>query len=176
MTVPGRGGLATPTPGAAGGTTATGQQQNQIPLAEATMSPRQRVAIIPTITRITSVPADDKDHPVSEVLPDLDQEDIDQVRGWIDKDRQYEGEYRKMKKAMNDELAEALSASANILPGGQAPSTVTTARKARWFEKDIREDSKRDGRQQHYMLLWPHKKRSEKEARFKRISRKPVFL
>lgn len=137
------------------------------------MSPRQRAAVIPTITRITSVPADDKDHPLSESLPVLGPEEIENVRNWIGKDRKYEGEYRKMKEAMGKELAEAFGP----IPAhpGNAPGAV--GKVLRWFEKDWREDAgRRDPRHPSGKLMWPPQKRMEKERRFRLLGRKPVFL
>ena len=141
--------------------------------AERTMSPRQRAAVIPTITRITSVPADDKEHPLSELLPVLSTEEIQNVRNWIDKDRKYEGEYRRMKEAMGKELVEAFSPAPP--QAGNVPGAL--GKPLRWFEKDWREDSgRRDARHGTGKLMWPQQKRMEKEKKFRLLGRKPVFL
>ncbi|KAG8803115.1 hypothetical protein FRC17_006270, partial [Serendipita sp. 399] len=71
-------------------TAASQPQQPPQNIAERTMSPRQRAAVIHTITRISAVAADDKDHPLSETLPDLDEAEIEKVHAWIEKDRKYE--------------------------------------------------------------------------------------
>jgi SWI/SNF-related matrix-associated actin-dependent regulator of chromatin subfamily B member 1 len=151
------------------------QQQPQQTLnhAERTMSPRQRAAVIPTITRITSVPADDKDHPLSESLPVLSSEEIENVRDWIGKDRKYEGEYRKMKEAMGKELAESFGP----IPAQPGNASGAVGKVLRWFEKDWREDAgRRDPRHPSGKLMWPQQKRLEKERRFRLLGRKPVFL
>jgi hypothetical protein len=119
------------------------------------------------------VPADDKDHPISELLPILSPEEIENVRDWIGKDRKYEGEYRKMKEAMGKELAEAFGSVP--AQAGNAPGTVGKA--LRWFEKDWREDAgRRDPRLPSGKLMWPSQKRLEKEKKFRQLGRKPVFL
>ncbi|PVF95056.1 hypothetical protein CPB86DRAFT_817517 [Serendipita vermifera] len=159
------------------------QQQPQQPpqpqpsLAERTMSPRQRAAIIPSITRVSAVPADDKDKPLSETLPDLTEEEIERIKGWIEKDRAYEGEYRKMKESMSKEVLESfghISASNAVPP---ALAAAAAAKAVRWFEKDWRDEAaKRDNKPPQYMLMWPSKRRAEKEARMKSLGRKAVFL
>ncbi|KAG8826158.1 SWI/SNF chromatin-remodeling complex subunit, partial [Serendipita sp. 401] len=145
-------------------------------IAERTMSPRQRAAIIHTITRVSAVPVDDKDHPLSETLPDLEEAEIEKVHAWIEKDRKYESEYRKMKEVMGKELVEAFA----IVPPGVVPGSstaVSASRPLRWFEKDWREDAiRKDGRKPHYTLLWPNKRREEKMVKFHKMGRRPVFL
>ncbi|KAG8855382.1 SWI/SNF chromatin-remodeling complex subunit [Serendipita sp. 405] len=140
------------------------------------MSPRQRAAIIHTITRVSAVPVDDKDHPLSETLPDLEEAEIEKVHAWIEKDRKYESEYRKMKEVMGKELVEAFA----IVPPGVVPGSstaVSASRPLRWFEKDWREDAiRKDGRKPHYTLLWPNKRREEKMVKFHKMGRRPVFL
>jgi hypothetical protein len=140
------------------------------------MTAEQRAALIPTITRVTSVPADDKDHPLEETLPELKEEEIDRIAEWIGKDRKYEGEYRKMKDAMAKELIENFSAQPAPAPPVPGAHTGTIGKPIRWFEKDWREEVSRRDKPPHYALLWPSKKMAEKETFFKGMGRKPVFL
>lgn len=146
-------------------------------IAERTLSPRQRAALIPSLARITPVPADDPEHPLSETLPDLTKEEIENVHEWIEKDRAYEIEYRKMKEAMGRELKEAFSNAPNDHPlRASGVGVGVTGSKIRWFEKDYREDARKDHKPPHYALLWPHRKREEKKSKFSRLGRQPVFL
>lgn len=128
------------------------------------------------MARVSSVSAEDKDHPLEETLPELKEEEIEMIKEWIDQDRAYEGEYRKMKEAMTKELKDALEP--HPFPPWPRPNhdqaLGLVGRPIRWFEKSLEEQ--RGHKQSTYALVWPHKKAQEKENFYKKLGRKPIVL
>ncbi|KAH8097112.1 hypothetical protein BXZ70DRAFT_895483 [Cristinia sonorae] len=62
------------------------------------------VSLNPKTTRITVVPLIDS----TKLIPELSSEDIENVKGWMKKDKEYEGVYRKMKERMVEELRDTV--------------------------------------------------------------------
>ncbi|TFK31601.1 hypothetical protein BDQ12DRAFT_671742 [Crucibulum laeve] len=60
------------------------------------------VNLNPLVTKVTAVPLVDS----LKLIPHLEEEEIKDIQGWMKVDKEYEGEYKKMKAKMGEELKE----------------------------------------------------------------------
>lgn len=106
------------------------------------------VSLNPVVTRVTVVPLVDS----LKAIPALNEDEIKDIQGWMQVDKEYEGVFRKMKERMTDEMREVFG-----------PTSVA------WWEKgalDVNPNRWRRGREP-FDVRYP-RSRKEREGRERR--------